>query len=174
MSALLERGLDAERKAQADAADLAITRAVVSHRFDTIRALCTAKATVHGYTSYPGLADLYERSIRTLCAELDTLHGRNATPQNGCFHVGCFLGDADVLVEFEYEGESGDGWNEPREEESVTLLCALVNGVWVDADQFSESVQEAWNQRAIDWMTEQRQSAADDAAEARYREREAT
>lgn len=153
MSAKLDQLLTRQQRADADAADAAQRKALqqraASHYGDQAKIIAL------------------EADIAGLKRELDTLAGRNATPQNDCFHVACFLGDADVLVEFEYEPASGDGWNQPREEESVTLLCALVNGVWVDAHQFAESVQEAWQQRAIDWQTEQAKRAADDAAEAR-------
>jgi hypothetical protein len=172
MSACLETLLadTPERKAQADAADRAVkatTRAIRSQRFETIRAMCTDNATVSGYTSQPALAANYEGAIRALCGELDALAGRNATPQSGCFHVPCFLDDAEVLVEFEYQPEEGDGWNEPHYDESVTVLCALVNGVWVDADQFADAVHEAWIQRGADWLDEQRQESEDMKAEAR-------
>ena len=138
----------------------------MSARLNKILHANTAKATVHGYTSFPALADAYERSLRSLCDDLDTLEGLNATPAKGCFLCWCFLGDASVLVEFEYEPAERETRDEPGHPESVEVLRALINGAWVDAE-FPEKVIDVWTQRCVEHMGELRQRAADDEAEAR-------
>lgn len=85
------------------------------------------------------------RDLNALCAkqasligqqreELRTLKGTNATPQRGCSFHTTTLGDADVLCEYEFEPASGDGWNEPREPATVTLIQLFINGKWCDAE----------------------------------------
>jgi hypothetical protein len=172
MSTCLEQLLadTPERKAQADAADAAqakraqaFSAAIRSQRFGNIRMLCREQASHMGSVSYPALCDLYEHAIRALCDELDTLGGRNATPQAGCIHAWCSLDSADVLVEFEHEPADGDGWNSPRYAESCTPINVLVNGNWISADEFDDDTRTAWAEKALEHL----QAMRDDAAEAR-------
>ena len=43
------------------------------------------------------------------------------------------LCDVDLVCELDYERASGDGWNEPRYEASVSVLRVYLNGCWCDA-----------------------------------------
>lgn len=104
-------------------------------------------------------------------ADLATIEGHGLTPQNGSFFAESFLGDANVLVECEHEGASGDGWNEPHYDESITPICALINGVWVDADQFSEDVTDRWQQAGVDHLAAQREADLEDRAAAQHADR---
>jgi len=88
-------------------------------------------------------------------AELARWQGKGLTPQAGCGLHQCILGDADVWVEYEYEPASGDRWNEPREEASVTVICVLINGVMCDA-------QDVAPHRCEEWAVEIMQTLADE------------
>ncbi len=105
-------------------------------------------------------------------ADLALIQGHGLTPQEGCFTAKAFLGDADVIVEFEHQPSEGDGWNEPHYDESITPLCALINGVWVDADQFSQEVQDRWQQAGIDHLQFLRECDEADRAEAMHADRQ--
>lgn len=111
------------------------------------------------------------KAAQELADELAKLQGHGHTPQNGCFHVEAFLGDADVLVEFEHEGASGDGWNEPRYEESITPLCVLINGTWVDCDQFAPEVLNRWHEKGWEHLKDLAERDAEDRAAAQYADR---
>lgn len=111
------------------------------------------------------------KAAQDLADELAKLQGIGHQPQEGCFHVECHLGDADVLVEFEHEPSDGDGWNEPRIEESIEPLCALVNGIWVEADQFDSDVVERWTQSGWEHLKALRESDEEDRAAAQYADR---
>jgi hypothetical protein len=99
-------------------------------------------------------------TIRELRAELATLRGQNATPQEGCVHRDMILGESTVLVEFEVE--------------SGNPLCVLINGRWIDcADYLTESTCEFWKTEFLEsyeapsrhdfWEDAGRDSAFDDA-----------
>lgn len=105
-----------EQRARADAAERMC--AEQSELIRDLNALCTKQA----------------RLIGEQRDELRTLKGTNATPQSGCEFHRTIIGDAEVLCEYEYEPASGDGWNEPREPATVTLIQILVNGKWCDAE----------------------------------------
>lgn len=125
--------------------------------------------TKHWLRTLPPLQLL--AASQKLADELAKLQGHGHTPQNGCFHVEAFLGDADVLVEFEHEGASGDGWNEPRYEESITPLCVLINGTWVDCDQFAPEVLNRWHEKGWEHLKDLAERDAEDRAAAQYADR---
>ena len=110
-------------------------------------------------------------AAQQLADELALLNGYGHHPQNGCFYTECHLGDADVLVEYEHEPSSGDGWNEPRYEESITPIQALINGVWVDCNGFDSDVIERWTQAGIDHLQALRESDEEDRAAAQHADR---
>jgi len=97
-------------------------------------------------------------------AELARWQGKGLTPQAGCGLHQCILGDADVWVEYEYEPASGDGWNEPREEASVNVICVLINGVMCDAQDVAPHRCEEW---AVEIM-----EALNDDAQAKFQDRD--
>lgn len=89
-------------------------------------------------------------------AELDRLTGVNDTPQPGCAITSVEMGDARVLVEYEYtageravhEGPLAGPGYQPS---VVIIRAALVNGEWVNAeDYFAPSLIESWEQAVID------------------------
>ena len=123
----------------------------------------------HWLRSLPPLQLL--RAAQELADELAKLQGIGHQPQNGCFHVECHIGDADVLVEFEHEPSDGDGWNEPHVDESLEPLCALVNGVWVEADQFDSDVVERWTKAGWEHLQKLAEQDEEDRAAAQEAER---
>ena len=108
------------------------------------------------------IASAYARGLltgelRTRIAELDHLKGVNAKPQAGCGIVPVEMGKARVLVEFEmepgerpvYDVESpvcGPGCGP-----TVAIVRALVNGEWVDPeDYFADTLIAKWEQQVLD------------------------
>lgn len=96
--------------------------------------------TVDGFTAWHMVADAHEKTIRLLAAELAVLQGHGQTPQRGSQHARLTLGDAEVLVEYEYiEAEApiydadhpGVG---PGHDAEVNILNVFINGCWCDAD----------------------------------------
>ena len=72
-------------------------------------------------------------ALQAVCSELATYTGKNAMVRPGCLIGYTMLAHAVVLLEYEYSPASGDGVNEPREQSSVQVLNALINGMWIDA-----------------------------------------
>jgi hypothetical protein len=109
----------------------------------------------------------YAKLIGQQREDLRTLKGENATPQRGCqFHT-TILGDAEVLVEYEYEPASGDGWNEPHEPATVTVLQLFINGKWCDAsDILDEDRIEKIEVEIVEGMAEAAEDDKIDAYEA--------
>jgi hypothetical protein len=84
-------------------------------------------------------------------AELQRLQGKGLIPQPGCLIAEMPLGDASVIVEYEYTPgrpgmrtlRNGDpGY--PDEPAQVNIIQVLVNGAMVDADKFADSVLDQW------------------------------
>ena len=71
-------------------------------------------------------------------AELDRLQGAGLEPQEGCDLIRLSLGDAYVLVEYEYTAGCED---EPRE---LNILGALVNGRMIEVDVLAPAVLDRW------------------------------
>jgi len=109
----------------------------------------------------------HERSIRDLVAELNTLRGVGQNAANGCVIFTMPLEDAEVMVEFEIEPASGDGWDEPRYERSISATAAFIGGVWVPASIFQLHITEQWEALATDMIDDEAEAAAESAAEAR-------
>lgn len=86
-------------------------------------------------------ADL-NKQIQDLSRELRRLRGQGVTAANGGDTCWVRFGTSSVLVEYEIEHD-GDG--EPTGE--VALLCAYINGLWVNVDEetFSPTAISAWD-----------------------------
>lgn len=133
-----------------------------------IIAAATAYCTQDGYTSYPVLCVMLEHRLRDACNEIATLKGENATPARGCHFLHSYFGAASVVVEYEIEPASGDGWNEPRYEAEVTILRVLLNGVWCDAeDVASERTRQRWAEEVFESIADEKAAAEEAAYEAR-------
>jgi hypothetical protein len=119
-------------------------------------------------TSDYGRITQLERIVRDLCAELQTLHGDNATPQTGSELLRLPLGDGEALVEFDYRaGRPGKLYGPPEdcyedEPEEIDILGALVNGTWVDADCFSQEVLDRWEEQISEQAAENRAESFDE------------
>lgn len=125
--------------------------------------MATDKAVAH-YSAMATEADLR--------AKLAAFTGHGARPQSGCGLIRLTLAEAEVLVEYEAEAESGDGWHDPHYPARVTVIQALINGQWIDPSEvLATSVIERWEEQIMEALDEAAQVAADDAAEARHRDR---
>ena len=94
--------------------------------------------------------------VGALQRAIDELHGKTLQAASGCGLQQVHLGDADVWVEYEYEPASGDGWDEPREEATVTVIGVFLNGVMCSADVAPQMIEE--------WEVEIMESLNDEAA----------
>ena len=72
-----------------------------------------------------------------LRAKLAAFTGSDSKPQPGCGRATMRWGDAECVVEYEFEPSEGDGLNEPRYEASINVIGVLLNGVWCDAQDES-------------------------------------
>ena len=132
----------------------------------------TVKCTSEGYTSYPALCVLLENKLRQACAEIAMFKGENATPQRGASFLHSYFGAAPVVVEYEFEGGGGDGWNEPRYEPQVTILGVFLNGCWCDAeDVASQVVIQRWSDEIWQARADEQEAHAESLAEARAQDR---
>ena len=106
-------------------------------------------------------------AVEAMAAKIDQYTGRLAKPQRGCQFAKLTLGEADVLVEYEVDGEEGDGWNEPYYPATLAIIQVLINGVWVDAeDTFAGHVITKWEAEIGKQFAEQAAADADAQAEA--------
>lgn len=64
---------------------------------------------------------------------MNVAEGNNLKAARGCSLAYLVFGPLEVAVEYEFEPASGDGWNEPRYEASVSVLRVYLNGCWCDA-----------------------------------------
>lgn len=136
-----------------------------SHIIDSARASCTRDGFT---TSYAALCVLLENQIRQLCHEINVLQGKGQRPARGCAFHESNLGAAHVLIEYEVEPASGDGWNEPRYEAQVTVLRVFINGQWCDAeDVASDATIERWTEEIVQGQEDSAEAAAESAAESR-------
>lgn len=94
-----------------------------------------------------------EQALRNAYAEFK---GEGMKPQPGStFHKSHF-GDAEVLVEYDYEPEEAPVYNldspmcGPGCAAQAIIICVLINGVWVDGAEFPEPVRDRWEQEIID------------------------
>jgi hypothetical protein len=100
-------------------------------------------------------------------------------PQEGCAFATVSMGEAEVLIEYEYEpGEAAKLYGPPEDcyegtPETLTILQAFINGEWVDPVEFaSEALFNAWEQAILAQVEDQRQADAEYRAEARNAHRE--
>jgi hypothetical protein len=102
-------------------------------------------------------AALAHYQAQAALAELQRLQGVGLKPQPGCKLVEMALGDATVLVEYEYSpGRPGrySGPPErcyPDEPAELCVLNVLINGCMVDAQEcVAPDVLERWEQQIAD------------------------
>lgn len=111
----------------------------------------------------------YRAAYTAACASqianrLDHINGIGHKAQDGCALVTLSLGDAEVLVEYEYtEGEDSQTSGPPElchegSPEEITLIGVLCNGQWIDADRFSDAQIARWMQD----ITDREQAVRDD------------
>lgn len=82
--------------------------------------------------------------------------GEGMKPQPGCAWHKAWLGDAEVLVEYEYEPEEAPVYNlnspmcGPGTAAIVSLLGVLVNGKWIEAGEVIQETRDRWEQDILD------------------------
>jgi hypothetical protein len=116
---------------------------------------------------------------KILAREVASLRGHGHKPQEGTDHIWSALGDAEVLLEYEYSaGSPGRLYGPPEdcyesEPEEITVLQMFVNGQWSDVDGVvADSVIKRWHEEIREHMSEMVQRDADDRAEERARDRD--
>lgn len=93
----------------------------------------------------------HEATIRALADRVNVAEGHNLKAARGCSLAYLVFGPLEVAVEYEFEPASGDGWNEPRYEASVSVLRVYLNGYWCDAeDVASEDQIMRWEERLLE------------------------
>jgi hypothetical protein len=123
-------------------------------------------------------ADRFRALAIEFAAELSRWQGFGVDPQRGCDLLPVPFGDAEVLIEYEYSAGRPGRYSGPPEDcyedepEDITVLQVLINGQFVDADLFAESVIEQWHDAIRAHMADELESDAEDMAEARARDRE--
>ena len=85
----------------------------------------------------------HEATIRALAERVNVAEGNNLKAARGCSLAYLVFGPLEVAVEYEFEPASGDGWNEPRYEASVSVLRVYLNGCWCDAEDVASADQIA-------------------------------
>ena len=83
----------------------------------------------------------HEATIRALADRVNVAEGNNLKAARGCSLAYLTFGPLEVAVEYEFEPASGDGWNEPRYEASVSVLRVYLNGCWCDAADVASADQ---------------------------------
>ena len=83
----------------------------------------------------------HEATIRALADRVNVAEGNNLKAARGCSLAYLVFGPLEVAVEYEFEPASGDGWNEPRYEASVSVLRVYLNGCWCDAADVASADQ---------------------------------
>ncbi len=117
--------------------------------------------TVDGYTAQHMVAAAHETTIRALVTRINEFEGVSSTPQPGCEFAVMSLGEADVLVEYEYTAECAPIYDAdhpgvgPGHDASVSIIGALINGVWCDAqDVIPAGTLQRWEEKLVEQCTE--------------------
>lgn len=109
------------------------------------------------------MVGLLRGELRSLCSQVSGYTGAGQKPQRGCEFATVCLEDAETLVEFEFTRaeepvmDADSPLCGPGHPASLTIIQALINGVWVDPrGVLDEGLIERWEQK----LTEQQLEAA--------------
>lgn len=113
--------------------------------------------------------DELEAELTKLTVELAGYTGRGYKASQGCGTMTVYCGDAEYLIEYEYDPGEAPCYNVdspgvgPGTSANAVITGVLVNGGWFDpsAAGFRDDVIESWVQAAID---SEQASAEDDRA----------
>jgi len=127
-------------------------------------ALAAKHAAEHGLNQQATLQyelGLLSTALENAQHDLGTYTGKNAKPQAGCNFHSATLGDADVVVEYEYEPGEDAVWDlnspmcGPGVSPSAVVIQVLINGAWIDPDGIVDrSVIERWEEEILESETE--------------------
>lgn len=110
---------------------------------DTTAAQATEYATRNGLNAAAALQyeiGLLQSELRRKTEHLNQFLGIGAKPQSGCRFHAVTWGDAEVTLEYEFTDGEPESWNgltgvgHPGCPASVSIIQALINGVWIDPD----------------------------------------
>jgi hypothetical protein len=142
----------------------------MSRRAETIKAAAKMAGQkmrdIDGRHSYAAEAGALSAHVEILCEELEAYTGANHKTSKGVRTATLGLGDAEVLVEYEYEAEEpmvwryADGSGHPGCPASAQVISVLINGAWIDPTFIESSTLDRWSEELCERMDQ-------DAADAR-------
>jgi hypothetical protein len=133
----------------------------MSRRAETIKAAAKLAGQkmrdIDGRHSYAAEAGALSAHVEILCEELDTYIGANHKAAKGVGVARLPLGDAEVLVEYDYEpGEDpvmdlNSPMCGPGCAANASILGVLINGTWCDPEDFMDpDTIERWREAICD------------------------
>jgi hypothetical protein len=147
----------------------------MSRRAETIRASAHATGEKyrdmmggHGYAAEAGFLAAH---VDTLCEELEAYIGANHKASKGVRTATLGLGDAEVLVEYEYEAEEpmvwryADGSGHPGCPASAQVISVLINGAWIDPTFIESATLDRWAEELCERMDQESADAMADRDE---------
>jgi hypothetical protein len=133
-----------------------------SHQPIRAEVLCAAaedkSRNAEGYRQWPVAAGLLHFAVEMLAAELNRLRGHGACiPGPASQFLRAPLGGSEAMIEYSADDE-GD----------LCVERALINGRWIEADQFAPDVLEQWHEAIRADIEQQRRDDAETHAVRRY------
>jgi hypothetical protein len=113
-------------------------------------------------------------ALRSANDKLAQFAGSMAKPQRGChFHTATW-GNADIVLEYEYEAGQLETWNDPAIPGSVSIIQILLNGCWIDPDGLiAPNLIDMWAQEIFEAHGDSHQEDYEDARIDAWLERQA-
>jgi hypothetical protein len=148
----------------------------MSRRAETIKASAKMAGQkmrdIDGRHSYAAEAGALSAHVEILCEELDAYIGANHKPSKGVRTATLGLGDAEVLVEYDYEPGEEPVYNlnspmcGPGCAANAVVVSVLINGAWIDPMFIESATLDRWSEelceREYDSAREDMESAMAD------------